>query len=776
MKYIWIVKKDNTRWCMEESLYGSITKITYFNEDNGYGVVKIKLNYQDHKIAKYRAKLFTNLLVVTCVFDRKPIIDEEYDFFGEFVTNQYGIQFKAKSFSRRNEQTLEGVVAYLSSDFFPGIGKTTATKIFNTLGSDCLEKIRNDKNVLDEVNLTEAQKDVIYNNLLENKIKEETTLGFLKMGITMTMSLKIMSFLKENALEIVKNNPYCLIDLVEGICFYKADKIALENGIEKNSPLRMEALINYLINGYIYSYGDTYIEYDKLLFLANEKINQEEEILTKDLFNDTLKSLVKKNKIHIDKENNIYDSYIYNSENMLATYIGNFLKDEFDYGYKLENIGNAINWLKEELKIEYSEKQLVAIETALKENISIITGGPGTGKTTIIKGIIESYVYLFGKELVREEIALLAPTGRASKRLNEVTRHPAQTIHKFLGYEGHGVFRHGADNKVNARLVIIDEVSMVDVSLASKLFSSLNDGTKIVLVGDVDQLPSVGPGEVLANLIESKEITVTKLDKIHRQAEGSSIISFAHSINSGYLPETILEKQKDRNFVRVSDNELSNNIIKVIEQAINSGMDLIKDIQVLIPLYKGENGIHMINERLQEKFNPLVDRELKHLSRKFRVNDKVIQLVNRSEKQVMNGDIGYVITLDYTEEAVQGLTVLFDNGPVYYKKDELEDLAHAYAISIHKAQGSEFDLAIVPFSYKYYIMLKRKLIYTAVTRAKKYLIMLGNIEALQRGIQGIETRRKTKLVERMKKIFENEVLEFKETNEMENLSPYDFLD
>jgi len=776
MKYIWIVKKDNTRWCMEESLYGSITKITYFNEDNGYGVVKIKLNYQDHKIAKYRAKLFTNLLVVTCVFDRKPIIDEEYDFFGEFVTNQYGIQFKAKSFSRRNEQTLEGVVAYLSSDFFPGIGKTTATKIFNTLGSDCLEKIRNDKNVLDEVNLTEAQKDVIYNNLLENKIKEETTLGFLKMGITMTMSLKIMSFLKENALEIVKNNPYCLIDLVEGIGFYKADKIALENGIEKNSPLRMEALINYLINGYIYSYGDTYIEYDKLLFLANEKINQEEEILTKDLFNDTLKSLVKKNKIHIDKENNIYDSYIYNSENMLATYIGNFLKDEFDYGYKLENIGNAINWLKEELKIEYSEKQLVAIETALKENISIITGGPGTGKTTIIKGIIESYVYLFGKELVREEIALLAPTGRASKRLNEVTRHPAQTIHKFLGYEGHGVFRHGADNKVNARLVIIDEVSMVDVSLASKLFSSLNDGTKIVLVGDVDQLPSVGPGEVLANLIESKEITVTKLDKIHRQAEGSSIISFAHSINSGYLPETILEKQKDRNFVRVSDNELSNNIIKVIEQAINSGMDLIKDIQVLIPLYKGENGIHMINERLQEKFNPLVDRELKHLSRKFRVNDKVIQLVNRSEKQVMNGDIGYVITLDYTEEAVQGLTVLFDNGPVYYKKDELEDLAHAYAISIHKAQGSEFDLAIVPFSYKYYIMLKRKLIYTAVTRAKKYLIMLGNIEALQRGIQGIETRRKTKLVERMKKIFENEVLEFKETNEMENLSPYDFLD
>lgn len=761
---------------MEESLYGSIIKITYFNEDNGYGVVRIKLNYQDNKIAKYRAKLFTNILVVTCNFDRRPIIDEEYDFIGEFITNQYGIQFKAKSFTRRNEQTLEGVVAYLSSEFFPGIGKTTATKVFNELGSDCLEIIRNDRSALDITSLNETQKETIYQNLIDNKLKEETTLGFLKMGITMTMSLKIMSVLKENALNIVKENPYCLIDLVEGIGFAKADKIALENGIEKKSPLRIEALINYIINGYTYSYGDTYIEYDKLFSLSIERINQEEDVLTKELFDNALRSLIGKNKIYIDNENNIYDIHIYNSENMLASYIGNLLMNEFDYGYKINRIPNAIDRLKEELKIDYSEKQKDAIKAALRENLVIITGGPGTGKTTIIKGIIEGYVYLFGKELVREEIALLAPTGRASKRLNEVTHHPAQTIHKFLGYEGHGKFRHGVDNKVNARLVIIDEVSMVDVLLAAKLFSSLNDGTKVVLVGDVDQLPSVGPGEVLANLIDSKEITVIRLDKIHRQASDSSIISFAHSINNGYLPENILEKQKDRNFVRVNDNDLSQNIIKVVEQALNSGMDLIKDIQVLIPMYKGENGIHMINEKLQEKFNPLVDRELQHLSRKFRVNDKVIQLVNRTEKQVMNGDIGYVLTLDYNEESVQGLTVLFDNGPVYYKKEELEDLSHAYAISIHKAQGSEFDLAIIPFTYKYYIMLKRKLIYTAVTRAKKYLIMLGNIESLQRGIQGIETKRKTKLVERMKKIFKNEIVEFNSELEMENVSPYDFLD
>lgn len=762
---------------MEETLYGSIIKVIYFNEDNCYGVVRIKLDYKDNKIAKYKAKLFSNILTVTCNFDRKPLIDEEYDFVGEFVTSQYGIQFKASSFSRRNEETLEGVVAYLSSDFFPGVGKATATKIFNELGPDCLQKIRNDRKVLDETSLADQLKDVIYNNLINNKLREDTIVGFLKMGITMTMALKIIEVLKENALEIVKNNPYCLIDLVEGIGFTKADKIALDNNIEKNSPIRIEALVLYNIKNYIYSLGDTYIEYDKLFSMTLERINVQEEILDKENFNQAIKSLIIKGKIIIDNENNVYETSIYNAENTLASSLVKMLKNNSNPGYNYNRIPKVLNRIKEEMKIEYSPKQLEAIEMALKENVSIITGGPGTGKTTIIKGIIESYVLLFKKDIIREEIALLAPTGRASKRLNEVTFHPAQTVHKFLGYEGHGVYKFGDGNKVNAKLVIVDEFSMVDVSLAAKLFSSLEENTKVVLVGDVDQLPSVGPGEVLANLIESKEINVVKLDKIHRQASDSSIISFAHSINEGYIPTNILEKQKDRNFIRVNESDIGDNIIKIVEQAVNSGMDIIKDIQVLIPIYKGENGINAINEKLQEKFNPLVDYELKHLSRKFRVNDKVIQLVNRSEKQVMNGDIGYVFSLDcddFSSGNIKGLTVLFDSGPVYYKRDELEDLTHAYAISIHKAQGSEFACAIVPFSNKYYIMLKRKLIYTAVTRAKKFLIMLGNIDALTRGIQGIEVRRKTKLVQKIKSAFKSEKLDF--DVQLENVSPYDFMD
>ena len=284
---------------------------------------------------------------------------------------------------------------------------------------------------------------------------------------------------------------------------------------------------------------------------------------------------------------------------------------------------------------------------------------------------------------------------------------------------------------------------------------------------------------MLQNLITSKEITTIVLDKIQRQASDSTIISFAHSINNGILPENIVEKQHDRNFIPLNDNDIINNVIKVIEQAVNKGMDIVRDIQVLIPLYKGEVGINAMNERLQERFNPLVDYELKHLTRKFRVNDKVIQLVNRSEKQVMNGDIGVIYSFDFEGNNISGLSVLFDIGLVSYKKEELEDLTHAYAISIHKAQGSEFDLVVVPFTFKYFIMLKRKLIYTAVTRAKKYLIMLGSIEALNRGIQGVETNRKTRLVEKIKKVFSGKSIEDIEIEEdivqEEGVSPYDFL-
>ena len=408
--------------------------------------------------------------------------------------------------------------------------------------------------------------------------------------------------------------------------------------------------------------------------------------------------------------------------------------------------------------------QKEAIKRALLENIMIITGGPGTGKSTVIKGIVDGYIKLRGDDFAMEEIVLLAPTGRASKRLAEVTKKDAKTIHRYLGYVGGGKFQHGPDNLVNGKLIIIDEMSMVDIILAARLFSALRSDVKVILVGDSDQLPSVAPGEVLCDLIETKEITTVKLDKIHRQAESSTIVSLAHNINSGIIPENLLERQKDRNFIKLEDNILLDNIIEVVRQAMNKNMSLLKDIQVLVPMYKGALGIEMINNKMQEEFNPLSDYQIVFGNKKFRVNDKVIQLVNRTEKGVMNGDIGYVISLDIEKEEVNGLTVLYDFGPVDYEKEELEELALAYAISIHKSQGSEFKTVIIPFTTKYYIMLKRKLVYTAVTRAKEFLIMLGSVEALSMCVNRLELKRKTKLVQKIKNQFDPKVV-----------SPYDFI-
>lgn len=765
---------------MEEKLYGTVCKITYYNEENGFGIVRITLDYKDKVIAKYKAKLFTNLLTVTCNFDRIPYIDEEFDFVGDFITNQYGIQFKATSFSRRNENTLEGVVAYLSSELFMHVGKVAATKIYNTLGKDCLTKIIASKEALDKVEgLTELQKNTIYTKLVEDSQNKNATVNLINIGMTMPMARKLISYLGYDADKIVKENPYKLIDIVDNFGFLKADKIALNCGIKEDSDVRLEALIVYTLTMSTYQTGDCYINRSELYDKTAMIINREKDILNNENFERVLSSLKYEKRIVIDENNDIYDSHISYSEDYLASKLQEFLKGKAVSKAEEKKINNIIIDLEKEFQITYTEKQKEAIFKALSESIMIITGGPGTGKSTIIKGIVEGYARLKGKDNAKDTIALVAPTGRAAKRLCEVTFHPAQTIHRLLGYKGHGVYDYGPNMHITHKVLIIDEMSMVDVSLAARLFGALDSDVKIVIIGDKDQLPSVGPGDVLNDMISSKEITVVTLDKIHRQASNSSIISLAHELNQGLIPENILEKQNDRNFITMYDNMIMANIKKTIHQALNRGMDLVKDIQVLVPLYKGEIGINAINNSLQEEFNPKTDEEISHFGRYFRINDKVIQLVNRSEKNVMNGDIGYIWSFNYEGEKITGVNVMYDFGSVSYSHEELEDLNHAYAISIHKAQGSEFELVIVPFSYKYYIMLKRKLIYTAITRAKKFLIMLGNVEALCRGVQGIEEKRKTKLCEKIRfsngdgKILEEELDESEE--KMENISPYDFL-
>lgn len=749
-----------------ENITGIIQRVIFKSDDTGYAVVSIKIDYTNPEMKIYQDYLISNILTVTCYYDRIPIKDEEYSYSGEFVQTKYGIQLKANSYERPNSDTLEAVVTYLSSEYFKGIGKITATKIYETLGSKCLDEIRNDKSVLNLVSgLTTEQKDIIYSVLIENQKQEKTIVDLVRLGFTIAMAKKIQSILKPKEIKIALKNPYYLIDKVEGIGFLKADSIALHNGISKNDPIRLQACLVFLINNYTYETGNCYIEKDYLKERVLETLNKTEEIIDNVTFDNILNELENDGKIVIDENNLVYDLAIHHAEEQLAVNIVSRIKNETINAFTDKEIFEALEKTKNDNKIIYSPMQEKAIITALKENIMIITGGPGTGKTTIVKGIIDTYSRLFNSDNVLDEVVLLAPTGRASKRLNEVTHHKAQTIHKFLGFDGKK-FAFNEKNQVFARMIIIDEMSMVDILLAYKLFSAIPSDCKIVIVGDVDQIPSVSPGEVLSDIIRTKEITTIYLTEIHRQAKDSTIISLAHSVNQGLIPENILEKQHDRNFIYLEESKILENIKVIITQALNKNMDILRDIQVLIPMYRGELGIDNVNNFLQDCFNPLKEGEdeLITAKQKYRLNDKVIQLINRNEDQIMNGDIGYVSSFVYINGQITGMTVQFETKRVEYIKEEYDQLKLAYAISIHKSQGSEFKTVIIPFTNKYYSMLKRRLYYTAITRAKSFLIMIGNLESLKIASQSIGIRRKTKLTEIIK-----------EKIGKKDISPYDFL-
>lgn len=749
-------------------LFGPISKITFFNEETGFGIVKIKLDYKHKDLLPYRNILFSNQVNVLSAFDRKPLIDEEYEFHGEIETSQYGMQLRAKTFRRINEQSKEGIITYLSSDYFPGIGRVTAEKIYQKLGSDSLNKIADDKSNLDDIVLSSKQKETIYENVVTNMKNEKQIVDLLNLGLTMKMAVRISKELGLEAIKEIKKNPYQLINLIEGIGFLRADHIAKNIGIVQDDPIRIQALIRYALSQLLFRTGNTYVEQGELFQEILRILGEENDFFNRDLFARELDNLQIQQQIIMEHQD-IFDYPIYHQEKFIAQKLISILEHGTSH-VQAEEIDEKINEVMRLNRIDYKPKQLEAIKKALTQSITIITGGPGTGKSTIIKGIMDTYVSCFRSEAAASQIALAAPTGRASKRLRELTKYPAVTLHKLLGYDGGNRFNALQEPPLEYNMIIIDEFSMVDLSLFHVLLSCMKDETVLVLVGDADQLPSVMPGNILKDLIDSKEISTVRLDIIHRQTDGSSITMLAHHINSGEMPYNLADFQPACQFYHCQDTEILPLLEEKLVNALADGLDLIKDIQVLVPLYRGDLGIDKINFRLQDRFNPLAE-EINYLGKRFRVNDKVLQLINRHEKQVMNGDIGTIISLSYQEEKFIGLDVLFDFGSVHYEKDEMEDLSLAYAVSIHKAQGSEFPMAIIPFSFKYYGMLKRKLIYTAITRAKSQVIMLGNEDALRKGIVELEENRKTKLVDRIQSIF----LGISEEEGKKELTPYDFL-
>lgn len=757
-----------------DKLVGQIIKVTYYNDTNGFAFVKVKIDFNE-EVNEYLGSILTSdAITVGGTFNRMPLPEEEYLFEGDFVETKYGLQLKAKTINQEKKDTKNAICTYLSGPNFEGIGRKIAEKVYDALGKDALNIILTDKNSLDKVDLTKKQKDIIYSGVSCNYENEKNIISFINMGFTLQMANRIVRSIDDKIIKKAVINPYLLIGRVSGIGFLRADKIALNMGIKPNNKTRLEACIIYLLTEYIRSSGNTYIEKEKLKELAFEFLNKNSnEVISDSDFEGILEKLSVNKKIYCDndldsKNIKIYDTFIYNCELELSKCIINILNEELT-NISDEEINEKIGFISKLNHITYSKIQEKAILKALKNNITIITGGPGTGKTTIVKGIIDIYRLLY-KDIPSQYVALLAPTGRAARRLSDVTGHPASTIHSYLGFDG-SFYEYNSKNKQLAKLVIIDEFSMVDVEMAYRLFSSLDAKTKFVLVGDSDQIPSVGPGEVLANLIKTKEIDTIKLDKIHRQAENSTIINLAHKLNNGIIPSDILEKKHDRTYLPVLKLDIPSSIVKVMESAVSKGMDIIKDIQVLIPKYKGEVGIDNINRILQDKFNPLKDQDKEFIFgvKRFRIGDKVIQLVNRKDEQIMNGDIGYVVSFSYANGNVSEMLVAFDEKKVSYTPDDLEQINLGYAISIHKSQGSEFKTVIIPLSTEYYIMLKRKLYYTAITRAKEYLILIGDIKALDIACKTIGEERKTRLYDY---IIDN----FNKNASDKTLTPFDFLD
>jgi exodeoxyribonuclease V alpha subunit len=770
---------------------GTVKIIVFHSDENSYTILKIKVTDSTEDLNLF---MFddTDYLTVTGYFP-VPIRGEEIKFFGEFNEHpKYGLQYNVKNYEKLSETSTVGMVEYLSSDLFKGVGVKTAMNVVNKLGDNALKQIIDDKSVLDGVpKLNDKLKAVIYDGLIENKAAEHILIKLYDYELTPTMAMKIFKHYQNETLAIIENNPYQLIYDIEGIGFERADAIAKKLGFDEDDPLRVKAMINYLYYLMGVNYGHTFLYEEQLIEYLQKGLNKNTELVSIEKIRSYIDELIEE-RVFVKEDDVIKLGSIAYSEEMVSSKIKELDKHETEKydDYKLDNLIDLYEGIQE---FKYTKLQRKAIKEAIKSNIFVLTGGPGTGKTTVIKGLV--FVYCKYHQIPISynnplfEVKLVAPTGKAAKRMNETTSLYAETIHRFLGYSYDGKFMHDKENPVEGKVIIVDEASMIDIFLASQLFQSIPKDTKVIIVGDENQLPSVGPGQVLKDIIDSEMVNVVKLAKIHRQTSDSHIIDLAYSVNEGEMVSDILKTYDDRYFVPESVSGFKNRVLNIIDYLHNQGYALYEDVQILIPMYRGMVGIDQINEVIQERFNPNKDKFIEHMNRKFMLGDKVIQLANQVEDNIMNGDQGIIVGV--TDE---GIVVDFSNNEVFYKKGDLINLKHAYAMSVHKSQGSEYKVVIMPIYSQYYIMLKRKLLYTGITRAKEKLILVGDLNSFRQGIEHVEATRqsvlKEKIIEKVMlkeepkkemkkedwKVLNDPTLPFDFIGEeLNGLSPYDFL-
>jgi exodeoxyribonuclease V alpha subunit len=715
---------------MLAELQGQIERITYTNEENGYTIARVKVYG--------RKDLVT---VVGSIMSPTP--GEILAMEGEWVNHpKYGEQFKIARYTTKVPASVYGIEKYLGSGLIKGIGPVMAKRIVKRFGKETLDLIEKDIERLREVEGIGDKRIEMIGRAWEGQKEIREVMLFLQThGVSSGYATKIFKHYGSQSIQVLRENPYRLAMDVFGIGFVTADRIAEKLGFPKDSELRAEAGILFVLNQ-LADEGHVYYPYEPLVDKCREILEVEREVIVR-----AFGSVALAKRIVIEDLNQDMEEF---RENHKAVYLAPLHLCETGIARRLRILINApkairrietekaVHWVQQSLDLTLAERQIEAVRRAVEDKVLVITGGPGTGKTTIINAVLK----IFAR--IGVAVLLAAPTGRAAKRMAEATGHEAKTIHRLLEYSiQKGGFQKHEENPLRCELLIVDEASMIDTVLMHHLLKAVPATATLILVGDVNQLPSVGPGNVLKDIIASGAVPVVELTEIFRQAQESSIIVNAHKINSGLMPslKSSRDKVDDFYFIEQEDpEEVLKLIVELTKERIprRFGLDPVDDIQVLTPMHKGTVGAGNLNDQLQKTLNP-GEGGMSRGGRNFLVNDKVMQIRNDYDKDVFNGDIGRITRIDAESQEV---TITFDGREVAYDFTDLDEVVLAYAVSVHKSQGSEYPAVIIPILTQHYVLLQRNLIYTAVTRGRKLVVVVGTRKALAVGVRNDKTQKR----------------------------------